>query len=127
MSAVEIRERDPGDEPALTRLMAETLAAPVPDACTVFVAEVDGHPAGYVAVSVDHLQVVIEQLVVAPADRGRHVGNALLDWVEGYGVSRGAHRVTVSSAGVDQRAGEFYLRRGYAVAGAALERELVHL
>jgi GNAT superfamily N-acetyltransferase len=126
MSAVAVRERGPGDEHAIRRLRAESLAAGPPERCTVFVAELDGHPAGYAAIAVDHSRVVVEQLVVAPADRGRHVGNALLDWVEGYGVNRGVQRVVVAATGIDRRAADFYARRGYVTSGAVLERELVH-
>src|SRR5215470_6312596 len=71
----------------------------------LFVAECDGRVAGYAAV-------------------GEADGALLLDWVEGYGVSRGLRCVRVPAEGTDTRAREFYLRRGYVQAGAAIEREL---
>jgi GNAT superfamily N-acetyltransferase len=92
----------------------------------VFVAECDGRRVGYAAVSEAAPALVLDQLVVAATDQGRGVGHALLDWVEGYGVSRGLQTVRVPAAGADQRARDFYLRRGYLDGGSALERELVH-
>ena len=93
----------------------------------VFVAECDGRRAGYAAVSERAGTLVLDQLVVAATDQGRHVGHRLLDWVEGYGVSRGLATVQVPAAGVDERARDFYLRRGYRARADALERELVHI
>ena len=92
----------------------------------LFVAECEGRVAGYAAVEEDGDALVLDQLVVAASDQGRGVGNALLDWVEGYGVSRGLRCVRVPAAGADARAREFYQRRGYLEAGSAIERELVH-
>ncbi|HYW29758.1 MAG TPA: GNAT family N-acetyltransferase [Gaiellales bacterium] len=92
----------------------------------LFVAECEGRVAGYAAVGEDGEGLVLDQLVVAASDQGRGVGNALLDWVEGYGVSRGLRRVRVPAAGADARAREFYQRRGYVLAGSVIERELVH-
>jgi N-acetylglutamate synthase-like GNAT family acetyltransferase len=92
----------------------------------VFVAECEGRTAGYAAVHQDDATLVLDQLVVAATDRGRHVGHTLLDWVEGFGVSLSLTRVRVPLTGADQRAREFYLRRGYAESDGALERELTH-
>ena len=93
----------------------------------LFVAECDGRVVGYAAVGEAGGALVLDQLVVAASDQGRGVGNALLDWVEGYGVSRGLRCVRVPAEGTDTRAREFYLRRGYVQAGAAIERELAHV
>ena len=92
----------------------------------LFVAECEGRVAGYAAVGEADGALVLDQLVVAASDQGRGVGNALLDWVEGYGVSRGLRCVRVPAGGTDSRAREFYERRGYSAAGGAIERELVH-
>jgi len=92
----------------------------------LFVAECDGRVAGYAAVGEADGALVLDQLVVAASDQGRGVGNALLDWVEGYGVSRGLRCVRVPAEGTDARAREFYMRRGYLEAGGAIERELAH-
>ncbi len=132
MPDVVVRPVCDDDEPALRRLAGETTivaeaAPPEPSRDVVFVAEVEGHHAGYLAVREEGRVLVIDQIVVAPADQGRHVGHRLLDWAEGYGTSRGLERVRVPAAGADWRAQEFYRSRGYAAAGRAFERELVHL
>lgn len=93
----------------------------------LFVAECEGRVAGYAAVDEDDGALLLDQLVVAASDQGRGVGHALLDWVEGYGMSRGLRCVRVTVQGTDSRAREFYLRRGYVDAGGAIERELVHV
>jgi GNAT superfamily N-acetyltransferase len=92
----------------------------------VFVAESDGRRAGYAAVSEWDQVLVIDQLVVAATDQGRRVGHTLLDWIEGYGISRDLRTVRVPAAGADARARDFYLRRGYLPLSDALERELPH-
>jgi ribosomal protein S18 acetylase RimI-like enzyme len=66
-------------------------------------------------------------VMVAPADRGRHVGHRLLDWLEGYGVSRGLERVRIAVEPDNRPAQEFYNRRGYAPCAGAVERDLPHL
>ena len=133
MSDVVVRERGPDDGPALRRLVAETLAepdagveslAPDPAGDVVFVAEVAGHPAGYAAARVDGALLVVDRVMVAPADRGHHVGHRLLDWLEGYGVSRGLARVRIAVERDNRPAQEFYTRRGYAACGDAVERDL---
>jgi N-acetylglutamate synthase-like GNAT family acetyltransferase len=93
----------------------------------VFVAESEGRRAGYAAVSEHGDVLVLDQLVIAPTDQARHVGHTLLDWVEGYGVSRGLRAVRVPASGADARARDFYARRGYLPAAGELERELVHV
>jgi GNAT superfamily N-acetyltransferase len=139
---VTVRTAAPQEAPRLARLAETALVADVVpgrgEAASprlegelrsdeVFVAECDGRLAGYLAVAEQGDVLVLDQLVVAPADRGRGVGNALLDWAEGYGISRSLRRVRVSLDGADQRAREFYARRGYTERDGALERELVHV
>jgi GNAT superfamily N-acetyltransferase len=141
VSEIVVRTASPGEEARLAQL-AETAIRPdvVPAqgeavssrlgselrADAVFVAECDGRTAGDAAVAERGDTLVLDQLVVAATDRGRHVGHALLDWAEGYGVSRGLRRVRVELVGADQRAREFYARRGYLEGEDALERELTH-
>jgi len=103
VSEVVVREGRAGDGPALRRLLAEAMGEPDTDAIApddpgdvVFVAELGGHPAGYAAARVDGGVLVVDRVMVAPADRGRHVGHRLLDWLEGYGVSRGLLRVRIA-------------------------------
>jgi ribosomal protein S18 acetylase RimI-like enzyme len=133
VSDVSIREGDAGDEPALRRLLAETIeepeaavdpVSPGPSGDIVFVAELAGHPAGYAAVRVDGAVLVVDRVVVAPADRGRRVGNRLLDWLEGYGIARGLRRVRIAVEPGNRAAQEFYGRRGYAACAGAVERDL---
>lgn len=132
MPEVTVRPFRQSDSPALQRLAGEVstedeLVPPAPRRDVVFVAEVEGHPAGYVAVREDGSALVVDQVVVAPADQGRHVGNRLLDWAEGYGTSRGKDRVCIPAAGSDRRARDFYTRRGYLDADGALVREIPHV
>jgi GNAT superfamily N-acetyltransferase len=93
----------------------------------VFVAECEGRRAGYAAVSERGEVLVLDQLVVAPTDHGRHVGHALLDWVEGYGISRRLHAVVIDPTRADDRARDFYTRRGYLPQDDRLRYELVHV
>jgi GNAT superfamily N-acetyltransferase len=133
VSDVSIREGDAGDGPALRRLVAETIGepdaavdpvVPGPSGDIVFVAELAGHPAGYAAVRVDGAVLLVDRVVVAPADRGRAVGNRLLDWLEGYGIARGLRRVRIAVEPGNRQAHEFYGRRGYAMCAGAVERDL---
>lgn len=136
MSDVVVREGRGDDEPALRRLVAETIGEPAaelepldprPPGDVVFVAEVAGHPAGYAAARVDGTVLVVDRVMVAPADRGRHVGHCLLDWLEGYGVSRGLERVRIAVEPENRPALGFYNRRGYVHRAGAVERDLPHL
>jgi GNAT superfamily N-acetyltransferase len=133
VSDVSIREGHAADGPALRRLVAETIGepdaavdpvVPGPSGDIVFVAELAGHPAGYAAVRVDGAVLLVDRVVVAPADRGRAVGNRLVDWLEGYGIARGLRRVRIAVEPGNRRAHEFYGRRGYATCADAVERDL---
>jgi GNAT superfamily N-acetyltransferase len=141
MADVAIREAGAGDREVLRRLTLESTLQPaaagahvepaadpgVPEPGVVFLAEVDGHPAGYAALREQAGVLRLDRLVVAPADQGRRVGHALLDWVEGYGVSRRLERVDVGRAGADAQAEDFYRRRGYGeTPHGTLSRPLAH-
>jgi GNAT superfamily N-acetyltransferase len=131
MDEIMVRPVRDVDSAALHRLAGEAsdfaeVVPPAPQGDIVFVAEVEGHPAGYMAVHEDGRALVVDQMVVAPADQGRHVGHRLLDWAEGYGSSRGLKCVRIPAAGSDRRARDFYVRRGYVEAGTALVRDIVH-
>ncbi len=141
MADIAIREAREGDREVLRRLILESTLQPAgggaqlepaedpgtPAGTVVFLAEVEGHAAGYVAVREADGALRLERLVVAPADQGRHVGHALLDWVEGYGVSRGLERLEVERAGADAQAEDFYRRRGYEdTSEDLLSRPLAH-
>jgi len=141
MNDVAVREAAPGELDGLARLAEAAVPLDVVAAGgsleggitqelasdRVFVAECEGRRAGYAAVSERDDVLVLDQLVVSPTDQGRHVGHALLDWVEGYGVSRGLHAVVIDPAGADDRARDFYARRGYLPQDDQLRRELTHV
>jgi GNAT superfamily N-acetyltransferase len=132
VAEIVVRPFRDSDSPALLRLAGETstpdeLVPSAPNRDVVFVAEVEGHPAGYMALREDGRALVVDQIVVAPADQGRHVGHRLLDWAEGYGTSRGMKRVQIPASGSDRRARDFYARRGYVDAGGALVRDIPHV
>jgi GNAT superfamily N-acetyltransferase len=132
MPDVVVRSFDESDSAALVRLAGEAsteaeVVPAAPDRAVVFVAEVEGHPAGYMALREEGRALVVDQIVVAPADQGRHVGHCLLDWAEGYGTSRGMERVRIPAGGSDRRARDFYTRRGYVEAGGSLERDIPHV
>ncbi len=136
MSDVVVREGRADDGPALRRLLAEAMGEPDADPAAVdpddpgdvvFVAELGGHPAGYAAARVDGTVLVVDRVMVAPADRGRHVGHRLLDWLEGYGVSRGLVQVRIAVENENRAARDFYARRGYAERADGVERDLPHV
>jgi len=134
VSDISIREGGPQDAAALRRLVAETIEEPdelapvdpIGGDDVVFVAEVSGHPAGYAAARVEAGELVVDRILVAPADRGRQVGNRLLDWLEGYGTNRRLGRIRIAVEDENRAARDFYTRRGYAPCEGAVERELIH-
>jgi ribosomal protein S18 acetylase RimI-like enzyme len=87
---------------------------------TVFVAELAGEPAGYVAIEESEQALRIEQLCVHPAHEQEGVGRQLLEWAEGYAISAGAARLQVVVEGGNERAGSFYRGRGFVQAGPDL-------
>ena len=62
---------------------------------TVFVAELGGQPAGYVALEESAAALRIEQLCVHPAHDEEGIESQLLEWAEGYAISVGAARLEV--------------------------------
>jgi ribosomal protein S18 acetylase RimI-like enzyme len=88
----------------------------------VFVAEVGGGLAGYVALRPGEDVVRVDRLLVAPAHEAEGVGNQLVEWAEGFAIARGATRLQVAAEPDNVRAREFYRRRGFvAVADELLE------
>jgi ribosomal protein S18 acetylase RimI-like enzyme len=87
---------------------------------TVFVAELAGTPAGYVAVEQDGDALRIEQLCVHPAHEAEGIGGQLLDWVEGYAISTGLGRLQIVVEADNERAASFYRSRGFAPTGPDL-------
>jgi ribosomal protein S18 acetylase RimI-like enzyme len=89
---------------------SRTLA--VLEADTVFVAEVEGSAAGYVAVERAGDSVCIEQLLVSPAHEAEGVGRQLFEFAEGFAISQGARSLQVVVEGENHRAAAFYRSRG---------------
>jgi ribosomal protein S18 acetylase RimI-like enzyme len=92
------------------------------EADTVFVAEVENAPAGYVAIDDVQDAVRIEQLFVTPEHEGEGVGHQLVEWVEGYAISKGARTLQVAVEPENRSARDFYQRSGFVqVEGELLE------
>jgi GNAT superfamily N-acetyltransferase len=87
---------------------------------TVFVAELAGETAGYVAIEESTAALRIEQLCVHPAHEKEGVGKQLLEWAEGYAISTGADRLEVVVEDGNGRAESFYRGRGFVPAGPDL-------
>ena len=87
---------------------------------TVFVAELGGQPAGYVALEQSGSALRIEQLCVHPAHEEEGIGRQLLEWAEGYAISAGARRLEVVVERGNERADTFYRGRGFVHAGPDL-------
>jgi GNAT superfamily N-acetyltransferase len=120
-----IRPYEPADEPLLFGLAsldrgADRRTLAVLERETVFVAEVGGSPAGYVAVEPVEEAMRVDQLFVSPEHEAEGVGRQLLEHAEGFAISVGAPALQVVVAGGDRRALEFYLGRGFVRAGQDL-------
>jgi len=87
---------------------------------TVFVAELAGAPAGYVALSRVDEAIRIDQLFVSPEHEAEGIGRQLLEWAEGYAISERAARLEVVVEAGNRRALEFYRGRGFAESGENL-------
>jgi ribosomal-protein-alanine N-acetyltransferase len=87
---------------------------------TVFVAELAGETAGYVAIEESTAALRIEQLCVHPAHEQEGVGRQLLEWAEGYAISSGASRLEVVVERGNDRAESFYRGRGFVSVGPDL-------
>jgi ribosomal protein S18 acetylase RimI-like enzyme len=87
---------------------------------TVFVAEVAGAPAGYVAIDHKEGAVRVDQLFVSPEHEAQGVGRRLLEFAEGYAISVEASVLQVVVRGDDSRALEFYRGRGFVPVGEEL-------
>ena len=94
---------------------------------TVFVAEIEGSPAGYVALDRKGEAVCIDQLFVSPEHEAEGVGRQLLEWAEGYAISAHASALQVVVEAENRRALDFYRGRGFVSAGEdLLELQLPH-
>jgi GNAT superfamily N-acetyltransferase len=94
---------------------------------TVFVAELEGSPAGYVALEHRGEVVCVDQLFVSPEHEAEGIGRQLLEWAEGFAIAAGAAKLQVVVEADNRRALDFYRGRGFTSAGDdLLELELPH-
>jgi GNAT superfamily N-acetyltransferase len=121
----EIRPYETADEALLFGLAsldrgADRRTLAVLERETVFVAELDGAPAGYVAVERVGGAIRVDQLFVSPEHEAEGVGRQLLEHAEGYAISVGALALQVVVSSRDRRARDFYHGRGFVSAGEDL-------
>jgi ribosomal protein S18 acetylase RimI-like enzyme len=93
----------------------ETIAGLETD--TVFVADLEGDQAGYVALRREGAAVRIEQLLVSPRHEQEGIGRQLVDYAEGFAIAEGAERLQIVVEPDNRRALDFYGRRSFAPAG----------
>lgn len=105
------------DEARQRRGLALLLADP--EGCAVLVAERDGAVRGMVtgqlvvSTAEGGRSVLVEDLVVEAAERGRGVGRALLAALERWGTARGATRLQLLADRENLPALAFYAREGW--------------
>ena len=121
----EIRPFRPDDEPLLFGLAkldrgADERTLTVLEHETVFVAEVEGSPAGYVALEEQGASVRVDQLFVSSEHEDEEVGAQLVDYAEGYAISCEAKTLQVVVEPDNVPAREFYRGRGFVAAGQDL-------
>jgi GNAT superfamily N-acetyltransferase len=117
-----IRPFAPDDEPLLFGLARMELGADertldVLAHETVFVAEVEGAPAGYVALVSRDNRVRVDQLFVTAEHEEEEIAPQLLAYSEGWAISCGAHALQVVVATDDRVAVGFYRGRGFVPCG----------
>ena len=121
----EIRPFRPDDEPLLFGLAsldrgADERTLAVLERETVFVAEVEGAAAGYVALDVREEGCCVDQLFVSPEHEAEGVGRQLIEFAEGYAIFRGASALRVVVESGNARAESFYRGRGFVPVGEGL-------
>jgi len=84
---------------------------------TVFVADLEGDQAGYVALRRDGDTVRIEQLLVSPLHEHEGIGRQLVEYAEGFAISEGVLRLQIVVEPDNHRALDFYGRRSFQPAG----------
>jgi GNAT superfamily N-acetyltransferase len=118
----EIRPYQEEDEPVLFGLArldrgADTRTLTILERETVFVADIGGAPAGYVALDQSERVVRVDQLFVSPEHEAEGIGRQLLEFAEGYAIWRGAETLQVVVESGDERAQTFYRGRGFTPVG----------
>jgi ribosomal protein S18 acetylase RimI-like enzyme len=121
----DIRPYREDDEPVLFGLAsldrgADARTLGVLERETVFVAEVEGSPAGYVALERAESAVRVDQLFVSPEHEAEGIGRQLLEFAEGYAIWEGAEALQVVVESGNERALGFYRGRGFTQAGEDL-------
>jgi GNAT superfamily N-acetyltransferase len=124
----EIRPFRAEDEPVLFGLVsldrgADERTLSVLARETVFVAELEGAPAGYVALEREADAVKVDQLFVSPEHEAEGIGRQLLEFAEGYAIWQGAARLRVVVEETNVRARDFYGGRGF----VSVSEELLEL
>ena len=84
---------------------------------TVFVADLEGDQAGYVALRREGDAVRIEQLLVSPRHEHEGIGRQLVEYAEGFAISEGVVRLEIVVESDNRRALDFYGRRSFQPAG----------
>jgi ribosomal protein S18 acetylase RimI-like enzyme len=84
---------------------------------TVFVADLEGDQAGYVALKREGDAVRIEQLLVSPRHEREGIGRQLVEYAEGFAIAEGAVRLQIVVEPDNRRALDFYERRSFSRAG----------
>lgn len=83
---------------------------------TVFVAEIDGVPAGFVAVDEGPQTLRIDELFVVPEHEDESVEWQLLEYAEGYAIASDSHRIEAVVDGDEPRTLAPFRRYGFAPA-----------
>jgi ribosomal protein S18 acetylase RimI-like enzyme len=122
---VQVRPFRPDDEPLLFGLAsldrgADRRTLEVLERETVFVAEVQGTAAGYVALAGEEDRVRVDQLFVSPEHEAQGVGTRLLEHAEGFAIYERARALQVVVSPDDRRALQFYRGRGFVPVGGDL-------
>ena len=120
-----IRAYETGGEPVLFGLAAlergaDARTLTVLEHETVFVAEVEGDPAGYVALEDHERAMRVDQLFVSDEHEDEEIGGQLLEYAEGYAISLEAETLQVVVGTENQRALDFYRGRRFVPIGDAL-------
>lgn len=87
---------------------------------TVFIAELDDELAGYVALESEADVMRIDQLLVSAEHEGEGVGHQLVEWAEGFAISRGARALRIVVEEDNAAARDFYRRSGFVPVGSDL-------
>jgi GNAT superfamily N-acetyltransferase len=121
-----IRPYRPEDRPVLFGLAQMSLGSntrwsdertlSVLDDDTIFVAEVDGSPAGFVAVEEAAQTLRIDELFVVPEHEDESVEWQLLEYAEGYAIANDSHRIEAVVDGDEPTAHAPFRRYGFAPA-----------